>query len=88
MLPFAVTWMELQTLILSDVIQKEKGKYHMTSHTWKLIYGTNEPIYIKETNSWTYRTDLWLPRKRGREWDGLRVWGQQMQTTALGVDKQ
>ena len=29
-MPFAVTWMELETLILSEV-QKEKDKYHMIS---------------------------------------------------------
>ena len=27
--PFAATWMELETLILSEVAQKEKAKYHM-----------------------------------------------------------
>ena len=26
---FAATWMEQETLILSEVIQKEKDKYHM-----------------------------------------------------------
>ena len=25
---------------------------------WNLKYGTNEPIYRKETNSWTWRTDF------------------------------
>jgi len=30
-MPFAATWMELKTLILSEIIQKEKDKYHMTS---------------------------------------------------------
>ena len=34
-MPFAATWMELETLILSGVSQKEKGKYHMIS----LMYG-------------------------------------------------
>ena len=28
---YAATWMELETLILSEVSQKEKEKYHMTS---------------------------------------------------------
>ena len=28
-MPFAATWVELETLILSDVSQKEKNKYHM-----------------------------------------------------------
>ena len=33
MMPFAATWMELETLILSEVSQKEKDKYHMISVT-------------------------------------------------------
>ena len=32
-MPFAATWMELETLILSKVSQKEKDKYHMISLT-------------------------------------------------------
>ena len=31
MLPFAATWMDLQIIILSEVIQTEKDKYHMLS---------------------------------------------------------
>ena len=30
-MPFAATWMELETLILIEVSQKEKEKYHMIS---------------------------------------------------------
>ena len=30
-MPFAATWMELETLILSEVSQKENDKYHMIS---------------------------------------------------------
>ena len=30
-MPFAATWMELETLILSEVSQKEKDKYHRIS---------------------------------------------------------
>ena len=30
-MPFAATWMELETLILSELSQKEKHKYHMIS---------------------------------------------------------
>ena len=30
-MPFAATWMELETLILSEVNQKEKDKYHVVS---------------------------------------------------------
>ena len=28
-IPFTATWMELETLILSEVIKKQKEKYHM-----------------------------------------------------------
>ena len=28
-MPFVATWMELETLILSEVSQKEKDKHHM-----------------------------------------------------------
>ena len=41
-MPFIATWMHLEIIILSEVSQKEKGKYHMISHTWNLIYSTNE----------------------------------------------
>ena len=28
-MPFAATWMELETLILSEISQKKKDKYHI-----------------------------------------------------------
>ena len=30
-MPFAATWMDLEMIILSEVSQTEKDKYHMTS---------------------------------------------------------
>ena len=30
-MPFAATWMELENIIPSEVIQAEKDKYHMKS---------------------------------------------------------
>ena len=48
---FAAIWMELETLILSEVSQKEKDKYHMISLiSGFLTYGTNEPFHRKETH--------------------------------------
>ena len=34
-MPFAATWMDLEIVILNEVSQKEKSKYHMLTH----IYG-------------------------------------------------
>ena len=41
-----------------------------------------------ETDSQTQRTDLWLPKGKGRGRDGLAVWDQQMQTLIYRMDKQ
>ena len=32
-LPFAAKWMDLEIIILSEISQTEKGKYHMMSLT-------------------------------------------------------
>ena len=70
-MPFAATWMDLEILILSEVSQTEKERYHMIS---LLKYGTDKPIYRTDTDSQIGRADLRLPRGRGREWDGLGAW--------------
>ena len=66
-MPFAITWMQLET---QNSVKSERERQLLYNNTciWNLIYGTNEPIYTKETNSWTLRIDLWLPRGRGRDW--------------------
>ena len=52
MMPFLATWMELETLILSEVkSERERQIPYDITYTWNLIYGTNEPISRKETNS-------------------------------------
>ena len=33
-MPFAATWMDLETIKLSEVSQKEKDKYHVMSVTY------------------------------------------------------
>ena len=42
-MPFTATWIQLETLILSEVSQKEKGKYHMIS----LICGIQNMAQMK-----------------------------------------
>ena len=44
MMPFAATWLDLEIIILSEVSQTEKDKYHMIS----LICGINRPTDIEK----------------------------------------
>ena len=44
-IPFIATWVELETLILSEISQKDK--YHMI---WNLISSTNEHFHRKENH--------------------------------------
>ena len=52
-MPFAATWMNLEIIILSEVSQKEKDKYHDITYKWNLKCGTNGLIYETETDSQT-----------------------------------
>ena len=54
---FAATWIELETLILNDLSQKEKDKHYMKSLMWSRKYGTND-LSIKQKQEFP----LWLSR--------------------------
>ena len=45
--------------------ERERQILYRITYFWNLIYGTNEPIYRKETNSQTWITDLLLPQGEG-----------------------
>jgi len=66
-MPFTASWMELETLILSEVSQKEKDKYHFDiTYIWNLIYGTNEPFHRKENLSFQILNPLRKARGQTR----------------------
>ena len=50
-MPFAATWMDLETVILGEVSQKEKGQNHDITYTWNLKYDTNELICETESQA-------------------------------------
>ena len=53
-MPFAATQMDLEIIILSEVSQTEKDKYHMISLICRIFKkDTNELIYKTETDSQT-----------------------------------
>ena len=62
--------MQLEVLILIEVSQKEKDKYHVITYMWNLKYGTNKPIYKTEIDSQTQRTDCGCQEgESGMDWD-------------------
>ena len=52
--------------------EKGRQKPYDIPYMWNLKYG-KRPYLQNRNRSWTWRADLWLPRGRGREWDGLGV---------------
>ena len=49
-MPFAVTQMNLETIIPSEISQREKDKYHImiSLYTWNLKWDINELIYKRK----------------------------------------
>ena len=47
---FAATWIDLEIIILNEVSQKEKDKYHVI-YIWNLKYDTNQCIYKTKVDS-------------------------------------
>ena len=62
-MPFAAILMDLEIIILSEVSQKERDKYHIISLT-RGHNNTKELLFKTGKDSYTQRTDLWLPRER------------------------
>ena len=52
--------------------ERERWIPYDITYMWNLKYDTNEPIYETKRESWTQRTDRWLPRGWGR--DGVGGW--------------
>ena len=54
-MPFAATWMELETFILSEVSLKKKDKYHMITYLESNI--PHKLTFPQKGNSRTWRID-------------------------------
>ena len=52
-MPFAATWMDLEIIILSEVIQEEKEIPYDIACMSTQKYDTDQPIYKTETDSQT-----------------------------------
>ena len=68
---FVEAWMDLETVIQSEVNQKEKNKYCTLIHTCGIQKnGTDEPVRKAEIETQMQRTNVWTPRVEsgGRQW--------------------
>ena len=52
-MPFAVTWMDLEIIILNEVNQKEKDKYHMITLICGISNITQMSLSMKQKHSQT-----------------------------------
>ena len=59
---FVETWMDLETVIQSEVSQKEKNKYCMLMHICGTSKnGTDELVCRVEIETQMQRTNVWMP---------------------------
>ena len=84
-MPFAATWVGLETLILSKVSQKKKIPYDIT-YLWNLKYETDDPSKNTETDH-GQRKETWGSQGgKRKKWDGwvffMFFW---MQTVIFGM---
>ena len=68
-MPFATTWTDLEGIMLGDMSQTEKDKYHMISFDIIIKNNTNISIYKAETDSQT--ENKCIVTKGEREWGGI-----------------
>ena len=59
---YAATWMDLENIILREVSQREKDKYHVASsaYLWNLKYGADAPTCKPEKDSHIRGPDVCL----------------------------
>ena len=75
--PFAATWMDQETVKLSEESQTEKDKYHIISLICGIQKknGTNKLIYKTEIESQMQKSNLWLSVGGREDRDKLGDWG-------------
>ena len=73
-MPFAATWIDLDRIILSEVSQTEKDKYHIIPNMWesKKVMQLNLFIKLKQTHSHRKQTYGYQRGKNRR--DKLGLW--------------
>ena len=57
-MPFAVIWMDLEIIIVNEVCQIEKDKYHDITNMWNLL----------KSDTKIFKPNLWLPKGKCGIW--------------------
>ena len=65
-MPFAATWMNLEIIILSEVVRKRQMSYNIV-YIWNLKKVTQMNLFTKQKQTYKQKTNLWLPKGKGRE---------------------
>ena len=71
-MPFAATWIDLEMIILSEVSQKEKDRYHLISLRHGIQNMTQTNISIKQKQIHRYRKEIYACQGggcRGKDWE-------------------
>ena len=85
-IPFAATWMQLEIIILSEVSQKEKDKYHMVSLMCATYNMTQVNLAARQTRGHREQTCVAKGSEVGR--DGEGGWGKAEVITVYRMDTQ
>ena len=79
--------MELETLILSEVCQKEKGTRYDITYMWNLKYGTKD-LSTKQKQIMDMEDRFVFASGEGKEVGWIGSLGLVNETITFGVDKQ
>ena len=86
---FVVRWMDLETVIQSEVSQKEKNKYRMLTHIYGILKpknGSEEPRGRAGIKMQMYRMDLRTQGEGRVSLDEVREWHGLIYTTKCKID--
>ena len=88
---FVVRWMDLETVIQSEVSQKEKNKYCMLTYIWNFKKEKNKRSEELRGKSGIkmqtyYRMDLRICGGGRVSWDKVREWHGHIYTTKRKID--
>ena len=74
-MPFGATWMELETLILSEMSERGIQIPYGITYNWNTIYSTNGCFHRKENHRLGGQTCGCLRGEGWREWEESGAWG-------------